>query len=226
MLEYYGEDPQKSPNYGRIVNQRHFLRVSKLIQADKVAFGGRTDESDLYIEPTVMNAVTFDDPVMQEEIFGPLLPIVHVNSLDDAIQTVNSHPKPLALYVFSNNIPAAENVLDRTSSGGACVNDCIMHISCPSLPFGGVGNSGFGAYHGRFSFDTFSHHRGTMVKKLGLEAVNSIRYPPYSEKKLSWLKTLMSPKEGNGVVGQIASKIQHFLVPILLAYIVYLTFTK
>jgi hypothetical protein len=173
-----------------------------------------------------MNGVTFNDPVMQEEIFGPLLPIVHVDSLDHAVQVVNSQPKPLALYIFSNNIPAAENILDRTSSGGACVNDCIMQISCPSLPFGGVGNSGFGAYHGRFSFDTFSHHRGTMIKQLGLEAVNSIRYPPYSEKKLGWLKTLMAPKEGKGIVGQIASTVNHYIVPVLLAYIFYLTYFK
>jgi len=223
LQEFYGDNPKNSPNYGRIVNTRHHKRVSNLIDRSKVAFGGETDEDNLYIAPTVMNGVKLSDPVMQEEIFGPLLPIVHVQSLDDAVYFVNRSPKPLALYVFTNNAKAAEDILNRTSSGGACVNDCIMHISCAALPFGGVGNSGFGSYHGKFSFDTFTHKRGTMMKKLEMESVNTLRYPPYSEKKLGWLQFLASPKEKKSPkwVRSTFRMFVCYVVPVALCYFVY-----
>jgi acyl-CoA reductase-like NAD-dependent aldehyde dehydrogenase len=225
VTEYYGQNPKTSESYARIINPRHHARLTKLIDRKKVAFGGEVDESDLFIAPTVLNDVRLEDPIMQEEIFGPLLPIVHVRSLDEAIDVVNQKPRPLALYVFTNSKARAEEVLNRTNSGGALVNDTIMHISCPALPFGGVGNSGMGAYHGKYSFDTFTHKRGTMVKDLSLEAVNGIRYPPYTMNKLGWIRYLVMQKEGGkNVIGRVFNAIPWNIVgPVALAALAYQT---
>ncbi|XP_009865610.1 PREDICTED: aldehyde dehydrogenase family 3 member B1-like, partial [Apaloderma vittatum] len=134
------------------------------------------------------------DPAMQEEIFGPVLPIVVVANMDEAIDFINARPRPLALYVFSCDCKVVNQVLERTSSGGFCANDTLMHVTLTSLPFGGVGNSGLGKYHGKFTFDTFTHHRACLHRNMGLEALNAPRYPPYNEQKLGLLKAAFEIK--------------------------------
>ncbi|XP_041365280.1 aldehyde dehydrogenase, dimeric NADP-preferring-like [Gigantopelta aegis] len=197
--EFYSENPVESGHYGRIVNERHFQRVKKLMQSGTVAIGGDVKDDERFISPTVLRDVKVTDPAMQDEIFGPVLPIITVGDDNEAIDVINSREKPLALYIFSNNKRVVHNFLNRTSSGGVCVNDTLMHISIPTLPFGGVGHSGVGSYHGKFSFETFSHRRSVMERGLTLDSVNAIRYPPYTEKKLqmvSWLSSQKVKKTG------------------------------
>lgn len=188
VREFYGDDPQKSPDYTRIVNGRHLKRLTALLPSGKVFFGGKTDPDDRYLSPTVLTDVDPTSPVMQEEIFGPILPVLTVQSLDEAVRFVNDRDKPLALYVFSNDADRAQTVIDGTSSGGACVNDCVMHFAPHELPFGGVGASGMGAYHGKASFDCFTHYKSVLHKPFYLDA--PLRYPPYTEEKLKWVKRL------------------------------------
>ncbi|XP_025020915.1 fatty aldehyde dehydrogenase isoform X1 [Python bivittatus] len=188
LKEFYGENVKNSPDYERIVNKRHFKRIMGLLEGQKIAYGGEADESACFIAPTILTDVSPEARVMQEEIFGPILPIITVKSIDEAIQFINQREKPLALYVFSNNNKAIKKVIAETSSGGVTANDVIMHFSIPCLPFGGVGNSGMGSYHGRHSFENFSHRRSCLIRALKMEAVNSIRYPPNSQKKLDWAK--------------------------------------
>jgi len=191
VKEFFGEDAKSHPDYCRMVNERHFDRVSGLINHEKVVMGGATDRSDLFIPPTMMNGVTPDDAVMQEEIFGPLLPIIHVSGADEAIEKINAGEKPLALYCFTNNSPTRKKFVEGTSSGGVTVNDVISHMTLETLPFGGVGNSGMGGYHGWFSYDCFSHKKSVMVKKLSMEPTLSVRYPPYSAQKMKIAKMIM-----------------------------------
>ncbi|MFN9772436.1 MAG: aldehyde dehydrogenase family protein [Burkholderiales bacterium] len=183
----YGDDPKRSPDYARIVNERHLRRVARYLETGRVAFGGEVDAADRYVAPTVLVDVPADAPVMTEEIFGPVLPIVEVADLDEAVRWVVGRDKPLALYVFGSSAEA-ESVVARTSAGQVCVNDTMMFMAVPELPFGGVGASGTGAYTGPHGFRTFSHlkpvmHRGTM---LDLDA----RYPPYTAAKLGLLRRL------------------------------------
>ncbi|XP_058019831.1 aldehyde dehydrogenase family 3 member A2 [Ahaetulla prasina] len=188
VKEFYGENVKDSPDYERIVSKRHFKRLMGLLEGQKVAYGGETDESSCFIAPTILTDVNPEAPVMQEEIFGPILPIVTVKGVEEAIQFINQREKPLALYVFTNSNKVIDKMIAETSSGGVTANDVIMHFSIPGLPFGGVGNSGMGAYHGRFGFDTFSHKRACLIRTFRMEAVNSIRYPPNSQKKVDWAK--------------------------------------
>lgn len=188
LRAFYGDDAEKSADYGRIVNQRHHDRLSKLIEGEKKAYGGRTDRATKYIEPTVLRDVSPDAPVMKDEIFGPILPVLKVGDVDAAIRFVNARPKPLALYVFAESASASDRVLERTSSGGACVNDTITHLAVPELPFGGVGPSGMGAYHGKTGFDTFTHEKAILSKGTLIDP--SLRYPPYTETKAKWIKRL------------------------------------
>lgn len=190
--EFFGEDPQKSPDLGRIINEKHFLRLTKLLEKGNILMGGKTDINDLYIAPTLIDGVTADDPVMQGEIFGPILPIIEYEKLDDAIRFVNSRNKPLALYIFSEDKMYQERILNETSSGNASINECLMHVGQFELPFGGVGESGMGAYHGDVSFETFSHMKG-ILKKSTLSDFKQ-RFPPYTEsgtkligKLIDWL---------------------------------------
>ncbi|KAF1586566.1 UNVERIFIED_CONTAM: Aldehyde dehydrogenase family 3 member B2, partial [Eudyptes robustus] len=187
ITEFYGPNPQESPDFGRIVGDKHFRRVRALLCSGRVAIGGQTDEKERYIAPTVLADVLPSDPAMQEEIFGPILPIVVVANMDEAIDFINARPRPLAIYAFSCDSKVVNQVLERTSSGGFCGNDTLMHVTLTSLPFGGIGNSGLGKYHGRFTFDTFTHHRGCLHRNMGLEALNALRYPPYSQQKLGLL---------------------------------------
>ncbi|KPJ14729.1 Aldehyde dehydrogenase family 3 member B1 [Papilio machaon] len=249
LKEWYGEDPQKSPDLCRIINSRHFSRLQALIDAskDKIAIGGQTDPRERFIEPTILTNVKGTDKIMEDEIFGPILPIVPVENAYEAIKFINSreHPlvlyvftnekdtrtlfneqtrsgsicvndtimfygdiltqyvlyghcreKPLTMYVFSTSKDVVANIVDNTSSGGMCVNDTIMQMGVETLPFGGVGSSGIGAYHGKTTFDTFTHQKSCLIKNFSPigEKLGSIRYPPYSDKKLNGITMLMAKR--------------------------------
>lgn len=181
VTEFYGADVEASADYARIVNDSHFHRLEKLLHAGTVAVGGQSDADQRYIAPTVLTGISRDDEVMGDEIFGPILPVIAVDSIDEAIAFVNADDKPLALYTFSEDGDENDRVLAGATSGGACVNGTIMHISNPYLPFGGVGASGMGAYHGRFGFDTFSHRRSVHSRTTKVDP--SLVYPPYTESK-------------------------------------------
>lgn len=196
LFDFYGEDPKESPDYARIVNNRHFNRLKSLMSsAGKCAVGGETDESENYISPTIMTGVKPTDPIMENEIFGPLLPIIDIESFEDAIEFINDRDRPLALYIFANDKSKIQRFMNNTSSGGFLANDTVVHAAVESLPFGGVGESGMGNYHGKNSFDTFSHKKGCVIKKQAMESFNSIRYPPYEEKRLAWIRWLIEAKE-------------------------------
>ncbi|MBA9076593.1 aldehyde dehydrogenase [Rufibacter quisquiliarum] len=185
LTHFYGTSPKQSPDYARIVNDRHFQRLSQLLLGGTVFAGGETDADERYIAPTLLTNVSWQDAVMQEEIFGPLLPVLTYNTLSEAVQQVNAQPKPLALYFFSRDKKAQEQVLAQTSSGGACINETVSHLANPHLPFGGVGPSGQGNYHGKYSFDAFSHQKSVLKKPFWPDL--PLRYPPYL-KKLGWMK--------------------------------------
>lgn len=173
----FRSEPLANKNYGKIINEKHFDRITKLIDSSKVVFGGKCDRTTLKIEPTVMDHVTFDDAVMQEEIFGPILPILTYDSLDQAIHKINSMPHPLALYVFTSDKTAARKVTARCGFGGGCINDTIIHLATSEMGFGGFGESGMGSYHGKDGFRTFSHYKSIVDKKTWLDL--PIRYQPY-----------------------------------------------
>ncbi|HXK24417.1 MAG TPA: aldehyde dehydrogenase family protein [Myxococcota bacterium] len=175
--DFFGDDPKRTPDYARVVNRRHHERLTKLLESGEAAIGGQSDPEDCYIAPTVLRGVAKDSPIMQEEIFGPILPILSVRGVDDAIEFVRRGEKPLALYLFSSSEATAEKVVGATSSGGVCVNGTIFHIANPALPFGGVGESGMGAYHGRHTFETFSHKKSVLSR--GLRFDPKWMYPPY-----------------------------------------------
>lgn len=190
IREFWGEDPKRHPDYGRVVNVRHHRRLMGLLPGSgEIAVGGVADEQDRYIAPTVLIDVPPDSKVMGEEIFGPILPILKVDGIDQAIRFINDRPKPLALYLFSSDASTYEAVVQRTSSGGVAHNHTLLQYTVPGLPFGGVGESGMGAYHGRDSFDTFSHRKAVLKKPIGLDA--PIQYPPYTEAKKTWLRRLL-----------------------------------
>lgn len=173
----FRSEPLTNKNYGKIINEKHFDRITKLIDSSKVVFGGKCDRTTLKIEPTVMDHVTFDDAVMQEEIFGPVLPILTYDSLDQAIHKVNSMAHPLALYLFTSDKTAARKVTTRCGFGGGCINDTIIHLATSEMGFGGFGESGMGSYHGKDGFQTFSHYKSIVDKKTWLDL--PMRYQPY-----------------------------------------------
>ncbi|KAL7986904.1 hypothetical protein Chor_005823 [Crotalus horridus] len=181
LEEFYGENIKDSPDYERIVNKRHFKRLMGLLEGQKVAYGGESDESACFIAPTILTDVNPEARIMQEEIFGPLLPIVAVKGVEEAIQFINQREKPLALYVFSSNNKVIDKMIAETSS-----------------------NSGMGAYHGHFSFDTFSHRRACLIRTFKMEAANSIRYPPNSQKKVDWAKFFVLKKFSMWKFGLVA----------------------
>jgi acyl-CoA reductase-like NAD-dependent aldehyde dehydrogenase len=187
IQDFYGEDPMQSADYARIINDRHFQRLTHLLSDGIIIAGGKTDAANLYIAPTLIDGVSLQDNIMKEEIFGPLFPIMTFDQLDQAIDLVNSLPRPLALYYFSDNAQNQQTILTKTSSGGGCINDTISHIGSQTLPFGGIGDSGMGAYHGKRSFDTFSHSKGILTRSNLIDM--PLRYPPYGNhvKLLKWL---------------------------------------
>jgi len=188
VTAFYGDDPAASPDYARIVDDSHFHRLEKLLHdgSGTVAVGGETDADSRYVAPTVVTDVARSDALMQDEIFGPILPVIAVDSLDAAVAIVNDGDKPLALYSFSADDDENATVIERTTSGGVCVNGTLLHISNPSLPFGGVGESGMGAYHGRFGFETFSHRRAIHVRSTKVDP--SLLYPPYTRRKAALIR--------------------------------------
>ena len=182
ITDFYGSDPQTNPDYGRIVNTRQVERLTRLIERDqeKVIMGGKMVSEDLYIEPTLIYPASWELASMEDEIFGPILPIMEYSQLEEAIQTIKDHPKPLALYLFTEDKEVENQVLSRVSFGGGCINDTISHVASPNLPFGGVGNSGMGAYHGKHSFDLFSHRKSIVKRSTKLDF--GVVYPPYGNK--------------------------------------------
>lgn len=188
LKDFYGDDPAKSPDYARIINQRHFNRLCELLKAGDALIGADTNPDERYIAPTIIDGVDWQDPVMQEEIFGPILPVIEYTDLTEAIALVNARAKPLALYFFSNNRQNQQRILQETTSGGVCLNETVMQIAVPALPFGGVGASGIGKYHGKASFETFSHQKSVLDKSFLVDL--KLRYPPY-QGKLRFLKWLI-----------------------------------
>jgi aldehyde dehydrogenase (NAD+) len=190
--QFFTDDPKTSPDYARIVNDSHFQRLAGLLDQGgftEVVVGGEVDPDDRYIAPTVLRGVDPSAPVMQEEIFGPILPVIAVDSLDEAIRFVNERDKPLSLYVFSRSKEAQKRVLERTSSGGACINATVLHFAVPGLPFGGVGESGYGAYHGREGFETFSNRKPILSKPAKLDP--PVAYPPWTGLKRRVLRRML-----------------------------------
>ena len=173
----YGEEPLHNPDYGKIINKKHFDRILGLIEEKKIVHGGNSDRDTLRIEPTVLDNVTFADPVMQEEIFGPLMPVLVFDNLDEAITRINAMPHPLALYFFTSDKAAAKDVTSRCGFGCGCINDTIIHLATTEMGFGGFGESGMGAYHGKTGFDTFSHYKSIVDKKTWIDL--PMRYQPY-----------------------------------------------
>lgn len=186
--EFYGADPQRSADYPRIVNEKHFLRLAQLMHTGKIITGGQSDRQSLYIAPTIIDDIAWEDPIMQDEIFGPLLPVLAYDQLSEAISQVKKLPKPLAFYYFSNNRQNGEKIIRDTSFGGGCINDTLLHFANPHLPFGGTGSSGIGSYHGKKSFETFSHQKSILKRSFRLDA--PLRYPPYGN-KLKILEKIM-----------------------------------
>ncbi len=186
--QFYGEIPLESEDYGKIINERHFDRLVDLIDQDKLLIGGEVDKETLYIAPTVLENVTWEDPVMADEIFGPILPVLTYTDLNETLKVINEKPKPLALYIFSESEVIQSIVIDKVSFGGGCINDTLSHVINPNMPFGGVGSSGMGCYHGKDSFMTFSHRKAIHKKSTKFEM--GLAFPPYKN-KLTLIKKLM-----------------------------------
>jgi aldehyde dehydrogenase (NAD+) len=181
IKDFYGEDAAQSPDYCRIASERHAARFAKLLEGQKIHHGGRVDVASRFVEPTIVLDPPVDSALMTEEIFGPVLPVITVDEMHHAIKFVADRPKPLALYVFTKSKALEDAVLDRISAGSVCINDAVIFMVSPELPFGGVGNSGMGRYTGWYGFETFSHMRPVMKRSFRFDA--PIRYPPYTEKK-------------------------------------------
>jgi acyl-CoA reductase-like NAD-dependent aldehyde dehydrogenase len=188
IIAFYGTDPEKSTDYARIVSDKHFDRIEKMMNPEQVVFGGVLNKATKYISPTLLDNIEDSDLIMQEEIFGPLLPILVYKEIEDVITYINDHPKPLALYVFSKSNNIQQQIIQNTSAGGVTINDTLMHIGNSNLPFGGIGDSGIGAYHGKFSFELFSHTKAVLNHSIFPDL--KLRYSPYNF-PLKWLKKFM-----------------------------------
>jgi len=189
IIRVYGENPEESKDFARIINSKNWLRLNEMIEPNKVIFGGITNEYDKYISPTLIDEPNLESEVMKDEIFGPILPIISYHDEKDLENIISKYEKPLALYVFTNDKKFSERMITKFSFGGGCVNDCMVHFSNHRLPFGGVGHSGIGAYHGKLGFDSFSHQKA-IVKKPNW-GDNPIRYAPYKN-KLNFIKKVLS----------------------------------
>ncbi|MGL4736612.1 MAG: aldehyde dehydrogenase [Cellulosilyticaceae bacterium] len=189
ILAFYYIEDELSDDYPQIINQRHYERLMDLVESDKVFCGGVGEEELCKIHPTIMEDVSWHSPIMMEEIFGPILPVIVYDQIDEVIQEINSRPKPLAFYIFSQSKRMQRYILSNTTSGGGCINDTVMHVSSKHMPFGGVGNSGMGRYHGKMSFDTFSNMRGILHKSPRWEL--DLKYPPHAAGKVAFIKRLL-----------------------------------
>ena len=186
--ELFGPKPEENLEFPKIVNKKHFHRLSDLIETGQITYGGRIDESKNKISFTLMDKVDWEDPIMQEEIFGPILPIIEYENVDDIILKINTRPKPLALYLFTKSKEMEKKIINNISYGGGCINDTLVHLATSYMGFGGVGESGMGEYHGKASIETFSHNK-SILKKSNLIDI-PVRYPPYVE-KINLLKKIM-----------------------------------
>lgn len=202
IRSFYGPDPQISPDYARIINEHHFERLRGLLENQRIVTGGRVDPADRYIAPTVLCEVRPDSPVMQEEIFGPILPVLAVGGVEEAIRFVNTREKPLALYVFAEDRTVAARVFAQTSSGAAVLNQTVLHCAVPGLPFGGVGSSGMGKYHGRWGFEAFSNPKAVLEQSAAIDL--SLPYPPSTPKKTAILRALLSAQ---GMLGAVTKAV-------------------
>lgn len=185
IQSFFGDDPQQSADYGRIINERRFNKLESYLQQGKVITGGKADRSDLYFAPTIMEDVNTEAPVMKEEIFGPILPVFTFNNHEEAFKVIDKNPDPLSLYFFGSNNKIANEYINKVQFGGGCINNTLVHLGNAELPFGGVGNSGVGAYHGKFSFDTFTRMKSVLKTSTLIDP--SVKYPPYKG-KLKMLK--------------------------------------
>ena len=185
IRQQYGDDPLRSPDYGKIINARHFDRIRDLIDPAKTVIGGEVDGSTLQIAPTVLDGVTWEDPVMQQEIFGPVLPVLTFRDFEEVYALLADKPQPLALYIFSGDRRRIREVTERCRYGGGCVNDCVIHLATSAMGFGGVGESGMGSYHGKAGFEAFSHTKSILDKKTWMDL--PMRYQPYNRGLYSWL---------------------------------------
>ena len=193
VARMYGEEPLRCPDYGKIVNEKHMERLKGLLQSGFAAVGGVYSDEERKISPTVLTDVSWDSPVMQEEIFGPILPVIPYQSFADALHQVKSRPEPLAVYLFTHDRDHERRVLEELRFGGGCVNDVVVHLTKPRMPFGGVGESGMGAYHGKAGFLTFSHLKSVMKAQTALDL--PLRYPPYCG-KLPFARLLLRRAKG------------------------------
>jgi len=189
IRSFYGQDPLESPDYPSIITEKKFLKLSELLTNGTVVAGGQTDPEQRYISPTILDNITWQDPIMQEEIFGPLLPVLVFDELEEAITEINYRPTPLSLYLFSSRSEQQKRVVREVEFGGGCINDTMMHFGNPALPFGGKGQSGMGKYQGKWGYDTFSHKKSILKKPTWLDF--SIRYPPYAG-NLKWIKKILN----------------------------------
>jgi aldehyde dehydrogenase (NAD+) len=189
VKSFYGEKPADSMDFAHIINKENVIRLSKLIGSGEIITGGHIDPEGCFVSPTVLNNVSPDDPVMQEEIFGPVLPVIEFENFDEVYDIIERNPKPLATYLFTRDKKLVREFLRRTQSGSACINETVMQIASPYLPYGGVGNSGMGRYHGKKSFETFSNMRSVLVKSNLFDI--PVRYPPYNKFKEKVLRLLM-----------------------------------
>jgi len=191
LVEFYGDDPQQSDDYAQIINDRHFDRLLELMEEGDIITGGEAKRTERYIAPTIIDQVSPDAPIMQEEIFGPILPVIEYEQLEEVVHFINERPKPLALYFFSRDKGQQKKIMQETTSGGVCINDCLIHITSRELPFGGVGASGMGEYHGKASFTTFSHQKSVMKNTMWFDM--PVKYPSFkiSLQKMKKLLKLM-----------------------------------
>lgn len=188
IRDFYGEDPLANPDYPKIINEKHFERLLGYLRSGRILYGGTARREKLVIAPTLLDQVQWDDPVMEEEIFGPIMPVVEFDTLDEVVELVNARPKPLACYYFTGNNAKAEDLIRRVPFGGGCINDTVVHVASTYLPFGGIGESGLGRYHGKTSFDTFSHLKGIIKQSAKFDI--PVRYPPY-DGKMKLIQMLM-----------------------------------
>ncbi|XP_029664659.1 aldehyde dehydrogenase, dimeric NADP-preferring isoform X2 [Formica exsecta] len=199
LKEWYGENVQESPDLARIITEKHYQRLISYLNGNgKIAVGGDTNPTERYISPTILVNVKSTDAIMQDEIFGPILPIINVDNAYEAIEFINKREKPLALYIFSQDKGTVSVIIKNTSSGNVLVNDVLLHATVETLPFGGVGNSGIGAYHGKYTYDTFTHKKGCLIRNYNkiAEMLGKNRFPPYSDKKLMLLRHLLERRPG------------------------------
>lgn len=190
IKEFYGENPIESDDYPKIINKKNFDRILNLIEGKRLIFGGKYDDDSLKIEPTILEVSSMDEKIMQEEIFGPIIPIIIYKNKSEIFEIIDKNKNPLALYLFTDDNSFEKEIIEKVSFGGGCVNDTIIHCTSEGLPFGGIGRSGLGNYHGKASFDAFSHKKSVVKSKKFADI--SIKYPPFNEKKLELIKKVFN----------------------------------